>query len=65
MNSLSEEAILHDCERHRTTPEDDEIFTHCFDCGGEIYVGQLYYVFDGNPYCQRCNDDHSTYAEND
>ena len=35
-------------------PPEDKVFCECDRCGGEIYVGEEYYDFDGDIICERC-----------
>ena len=43
--------------RNGAVPADrqqEKVFAHCACCGGEIYLGQLYYVIEEKLVCPDC-----------
>ena len=46
-------------------PNADEplVFTHCDECGAEIYDGEDFYKIGGNNYCESCIKTSYTPAE--
>lgn len=39
-------------------PPEDKVFCQCEKCGGDIYVGEDYYDFDGDVVCEECHRDY-------
>lgn len=35
-------------------PPEDKVFCQCEKCGGDIYIGEDYFDFDGDIVCEDC-----------
>ena len=46
-----------EAERLRNDPQETKVYSECDFCGGEIYIGQEYYNFEGNILCEQCFDE--------
>lgn len=44
-------------ERLKSDPQEVKAYSECDTCGSDIYIGQEYYISEGNIYCEQCFDE--------
>lgn len=46
-----------EAERLRLDPQEAKVYFNCDRCGGEIYEGQNYYIYERDILCEECFDE--------